>query len=49
MQNDIAKLVQQMIDGGESKDSMVLEVEKLIRSYDPCFSCATHFLEVKWH
>ncbi|MCM2325981.1 MAG: nickel-dependent hydrogenase large subunit, partial [Candidatus Woesearchaeota archaeon] len=25
-----------------------LEIEKLIRSYDPCFSCSTHFLTVKW-
>jgi coenzyme F420-reducing hydrogenase alpha subunit len=24
-----------------------LEAEKLLRSYDPCFSCATHFVTVK--
>lgn len=30
------------------KESLVIEIEKLIRSYDPCFSCSTHFLEVKW-
>ncbi len=32
----------------KSKDEVVLEVEKLIRNYDPCFSCSTHFLKVKW-
>ena len=31
-----------------SKEKVVLEIEKLIRSYDPCFSCSTHFLKVKW-
>ncbi len=27
-------------------EEIVKEVEKLIRSYDPCFSCSTHFLDV---
>ncbi|MBR9676690.1 Ni/Fe hydrogenase subunit alpha [Candidatus Woesearchaeota archaeon] len=31
-----------------SNDKLVLEIEKLIRSYDPCFSCSTHFLKVNW-
>ena len=25
-----------------------MEVEKLVRAYDPCMSCATHFLKLKW-
>lgn len=28
------------------KDKIILEVEKVIRAYDPCFSCSTHFLRV---
>lgn len=32
----------------KEKDRVVLEIEKLIRSYDPCFSCSTHFLHVNW-
>lgn len=31
---------------GKPKDELVLEVEKLIRAYDPCISCATHFLQL---
>ncbi|MDP7505843.1 MAG: Ni/Fe hydrogenase subunit alpha [Candidatus Woesearchaeota archaeon] len=31
-----------------SKEKMILEIEKLIRSYDPCFSCSTHFLKVNF-
>ncbi len=30
------------------KREIVLDIEKLIRAYDPCISCATHFLRVKW-
>jgi coenzyme F420-reducing hydrogenase alpha subunit len=30
------------------KNKIVLELEKLIRAYDPCISCSTHFLEVKF-
>ncbi len=24
------------------------DIEKLIRAYDPCISCSTHFLRIKW-
>jgi sulfhydrogenase subunit alpha len=48
MQDMIAVYVQQMIEKKTKKEKMVLEIEKLIRSYDPCFSCATHFLRVNW-
>jgi len=48
IQEDIAKYVQMMLDQGVEKDKMPLEIEKLIRNYDPCFSCATHFLKVNW-
>ena len=30
------------------KKALVLDIEKLIRSYDPCISCSAHFLEVNW-
>lgn len=25
---------------------LILEIEKLIRAFDPCFSCSTHFLDI---
>jgi len=46
MRDDLKKLVQENID--KSKDFIVNEAEKLIRAYDPCMSCASHFLRVKW-
>jgi sulfhydrogenase subunit alpha len=30
------------------REQIEIELEKLIRAYDPCISCATHFLKVKW-
>ncbi|MBN1157056.1 Ni/Fe hydrogenase subunit alpha [Candidatus Woesearchaeota archaeon] len=48
IQDDIAKYVQMMLDSGKKKEEMPLEIEKLVRSYDPCISCATHFLEINW-
>jgi len=29
-------------------DKLTIAVEKLIRSFDPCFSCSTHFLKVNF-
>ncbi|HLG24009.1 MAG TPA: Ni/Fe hydrogenase subunit alpha [Candidatus Nanoarchaeia archaeon] len=46
MQEDIRNFVPTFIK--KSKSEITLSVEKLIRSYDPCFSCSAHFLEVKW-
>jgi len=49
LNEDIAAYVQQLLDSGADKDKIVFEIERLIRSYDPCFSCSSHFLKVKWH
>lgn len=46
MQDDIKAYVPQILKYGKKKT--VFEIEKLIRAYDPCFSCSTHFLDVEW-
>lgn len=51
IENDIRHLVQEHLDrDGENmdKDLVRFEIEKLIRAYDPCMSCATHFLQINW-
>lgn len=30
------------------KEKLIFEIEKIIRAFDPCMSCAAHFLKVKW-
>jgi coenzyme F420-reducing hydrogenase alpha subunit len=47
IEKDIGKLVQDNLDR-LSKEQIQYELEKLIRSYDPCMSCASHFLKIKW-
>ncbi len=32
----------------QPKDELAHEIEKIIRAYDPCMSCASHFLKIKW-
>jgi coenzyme F420-reducing hydrogenase alpha subunit len=46
MQNNIARYVESMLD--LPKQEISLNVEKMIRAYDPCMSCATHFLKINW-
>lgn len=48
MQEDVAQLIIQMLKKKNKKEKIIFEVEKLIRAYDPCFSCSAHFLKVKW-
>lgn len=48
MQEDVKVYLQQLLDKGAKKNDIPLELEKLIRAYDPCFSCSTHFLKVDW-
>ena len=48
MQDDIRAYLTILLKEDKTKDEIVLEIEKLIRAYDPCFSCSTHFLDVEW-
>ncbi|MBI2233253.1 MAG: Ni/Fe hydrogenase subunit alpha [Candidatus Aenigmarchaeota archaeon] len=47
IEKDIAKLVQDSVEK-LPKEKIEYEIEKLLRAYDPCLSCASHFLKVKW-
>jgi coenzyme F420-reducing hydrogenase alpha subunit len=46
IQKDFEKLVPEIIHEGENTVRQKLEM--LVRSYDPCISCSTHLLEVKF-
>lgn len=48
MECDITTLVNLLLESGASKNDIADKIEKLIRAYDPCFSCSTHFLKVNW-
>lgn len=46
IEHDLRHFVEQNIT--LSKEKMALEMEKIVRAYDPCMSCATHFLRINW-
>jgi sulfhydrogenase subunit alpha len=46
IQKDFEKLLPEIID--EPENQIRLKMEMLVRSYDPCISCSTHFLDVKF-
>ncbi|MEK7627378.1 MAG: nickel-dependent hydrogenase large subunit [Patescibacteria group bacterium] len=47
IEEDIWRLVDELIPE-TPKEKIEYEIEKLIRAYDPCMSCAAHFLKVEW-
>lgn len=48
MERDIKHLVNELMEKNVEKETIKYEIEKLIRAYDPCMSCASHFLKVNW-
>jgi coenzyme F420-reducing hydrogenase alpha subunit len=44
--NDLKKYFNENLAKGE--EALKWEAEKIIRSYDPCMSCATNFLKMEW-
>ena len=46
IQHDFEKFVPEILDEGE--DAVRQKLEMLVRSYDPCISCSTHMLNVRF-
>ena len=46
IQKDFEAWVPHIIDKGEEQVTLLLEM--LVRSYDPCISCSTHYLDVRF-
>jgi coenzyme F420-reducing hydrogenase alpha subunit len=46
IQYDMEELVPNILY--KSKDEVRLTLEMLVRAYDPCISCSTHYLDVKF-
>lgn len=46
IQHDMQKLVPEIIE--QPEDEIELTLEMLVRAYDPCISCSTHYLDVEF-
>jgi coenzyme F420-reducing hydrogenase alpha subunit len=47
IESDLKEFIPSLLELPQEKAN--LEIEKLIRAYDPCISCSTHFLKVNWN
>lgn len=45
---DLAKRIEELLPQDLNEEEIRFEMEKLIRAYDPCMSCASHFLKMNW-
>jgi coenzyme F420-reducing hydrogenase alpha subunit len=48
IQRDFDALLPQLLAEGVSEDDMRLRFEMLVRAYDPCISCSTHYVDVEF-
>jgi len=48
IENSIARYVEKLLKQNIDKKDIPFEIEKMIRAYDPCMSCAAHFLKIDW-
>jgi len=46
IQKDMEALVPEILDEPKSKIELILEM--LVRAYDPCISCSTHYLDIEF-
>ena len=46
IEEDLRNFVPTIIN--KSKDEIVRNIETLVRAYDPCISCSTHMMDVKF-
>ena len=47
LEDDMRKIVPELL-GKKTQEQITLDLEMLARAYDPCISCATHLLDVKF-
>jgi len=47
LEEDMRKLVPELL-GKKTQEEITFDLEMLARAYDPCISCATHILDVKF-
>ena len=46
IENDLRSLVPGILH--KERDDIIMDIEMLVRAYDPCISCATHLMKVKF-
>jgi coenzyme F420-reducing hydrogenase alpha subunit len=48
IESDLRTWLSARLDSGADRELLARGCEQLVRAYDPCISCSTHFLNVRW-
>lgn len=48
IESDVRAYLNMKMKTVESRDQLSIDCEQIVRTYDPCISCSTHFLKVRW-
>ncbi len=48
IEHDLHDRLTAQLAEGATREQLAGECERLVRTYDPCISCATHFLRIRW-
>lgn len=48
IERDVADYLTGRLPQSPTRERLALDCEQLVRTYDPCISCSTHFLNVRW-
>jgi len=48
IERDLMEYLTSHLQAGSSREELAIDCERLVRTYDPCISCSTHFLKVRW-
>lgn len=48
IESDVVARLSGRLGEGATRDELAADCERLVRTYDPCISCSTHFLKVRW-
>ncbi|MBS0201284.1 MAG: nickel-dependent hydrogenase large subunit [Planctomycetes bacterium] len=48
IEGDLTTYLSRNLQAKASREELASDCERLVRTYDPCISCSTHFLRVRW-
>ncbi len=48
MEQSVYQVVSDLLPSIPDEETIINKVEEMIRAFDPCMSCASHFIKLKW-
>ncbi len=48
IETDLKNYLSRKLQAKATREELAVDCERLVRTYDPCISCSTHFLKIHW-